>query len=115
MATSYTKGLAAEDVAVSFLHQKGFSILDRRFRSACGEVDIVAEKGNRLSFVEVKQRRSHAECAYAITQRQQQRICSAAEIWLQGNPAYDDREMTFDAILISPGKPPYHMQDAFRI
>ncbi len=106
--------MAAEDLAASLLREKGFSILQRRFRSGCGEVDIVAARNDRLSFIEVKRRKSRSECAYAITPRQQQRIFSAAEVWLQGNPEYEYCEMTFDAILISPGDPPYHMADAFR-
>jgi putative endonuclease len=113
--SAYRKGIVAEEVAANLLREKGFAILATRFRSQSGEVDLVAASQNRLAFVEVKRRRSRAEGAYAITDAQQRRIAGAAELWLQAHPDYFDRDITFDAILISPGNPPYHMEDAFRL
>jgi putative endonuclease len=47
-------GQLAEDIACRFLEMKGFSILERNYRKLTGEIDIVAEKGNSLRFIEVK-------------------------------------------------------------
>lgn len=47
-------GRIGEDVACQFLVRKGFRILERNFRRACGEIDIIAEKDGILRFVEVK-------------------------------------------------------------
>lgn len=53
---SYMKGQEAEDEAVKYLAEKGYSILDRNYRIRGGEIDIVAENADDLVFVEVKSR-----------------------------------------------------------
>jgi putative endonuclease len=47
-------GRIGEQVASDFLIRKGYRILDRNFRRPWGEVDIIAEKGGVIRFVEVK-------------------------------------------------------------
>ncbi|MFA5001085.1 MAG: YraN family protein [Candidatus Paceibacterota bacterium] len=47
-------GQKGEDEAVKYLKAKGFRILDRNYRKPWGELDIVAQKGSALYFVEVK-------------------------------------------------------------
>ena len=47
-------GDIGEEVAVKYLERKGFRILERNYLRKWGEIDIVAEKGNLLSFIEVK-------------------------------------------------------------
>jgi len=47
-------GEIGENIAVRFLMKHGFSILDRNYTKKWGEIDIVAEKGNKLYFIEVK-------------------------------------------------------------
>lgn len=47
-------GDIGENVACEFLVKRGFKILDRNYLRKWGELDIVAEKGSRIHFVEVK-------------------------------------------------------------
>lgn len=47
-------GRIGEDVACQFLVQKGYRIVERNFRRPYGEIDIVAERGGIIRFVEVK-------------------------------------------------------------
>ncbi len=47
-------GNLGEDIARKFLENKGFSILETNFRKKWGEIDIIAEKGGVVRFVEVK-------------------------------------------------------------
>lgn len=47
-------GVLGEDIAVKYIQNKGFSVIDRNYRKKCGEIDIIAEKGKILHFVEVK-------------------------------------------------------------
>ena len=47
-------GEIGENIAVKFLMKHGFAILDRNYTKKWGEIDIVAEKENKLHFVEVK-------------------------------------------------------------
>lgn len=111
---AYAKGVAAEDIAEKTLRKRGFEVLDRRYRTAAGELDLVVAASDRLAFVEVKRRSSRAQAVEAITPRQQGRIAGAAEIWLQAHPEYADRDITFDAVVICPRTPPHHIPDAFR-
>lgn len=47
-------GEIGENVAVRFLVKQGFSVLDRNYTRKWGEIDIVAEKDDKLYFIEVK-------------------------------------------------------------
>lgn len=47
-------GEIGENIAVKFLMKHGFSIIDRNYTKKWGEIDIVAEKDNKLYFIEVK-------------------------------------------------------------
>src|SRR6185295_14954701 len=47
-------GTIGESVAAEFLRRKGFAILEKNYRKPWGEIDIVAEKGDIVRFVEVK-------------------------------------------------------------
>lgn len=49
-------GKSAEDLACTLLEKNGYKIVERNFHSRFGEVDIIAEFGNNLVFVEVKAR-----------------------------------------------------------
>jgi len=50
-------GRAGEDLAVAELHQRRYAIRDRNWRCPEGEMDIIAEHGGWLVFVEVRTRR----------------------------------------------------------
>ncbi len=47
-------GEIGENIAVKFLVKHDFSILDRNYTKKWGEIDIIAKKGEKLYFVEVK-------------------------------------------------------------
>ncbi len=47
-------GRLGEEIAAQFLKKKGFKILERNYWKPWGEIDIIAEKGNSVRFVEVK-------------------------------------------------------------
>ncbi len=110
---AFRVGISAESRAAAYLIAKGFRILARRWRSPAGEIDIVARRRNLLVFVEVKARATLDDAAYAVTDRQKQRIAGAAAIWLQANPGESERDMRFDAMLVAPGRIPVHIAAAF--
>ncbi len=64
-------GLVGESLAVKLLHQKGFQILEKNFRSKFGEIDIVAKDDNTLVFIEVKTRwtKEYGPAEEAVTPR----------------------------------------------
>jgi putative endonuclease len=58
----------------------------RRYKTPVGEIDLVALKGKRLAFVEVKRRKTQADAAWTLPAKQRRRIISAAQYWLAGHP-----------------------------
>jgi putative endonuclease len=110
-----TKGHRAESLAALLLRVKGYSILERRFRSRAGEIDLIARRGRRLAFVEVKARATVDQAAWSITPRQQARIARAAEHWLAMQGETQDFDMSFDVVLVVPWGWPRHMVSAFRV
>ena len=110
---AFRLGLSAESRAAMFLIAKGYRILARRFKTPFGEIDIVARRRGALVFVEVKARGRADEAAEAVTGRGKQRIVAAAELWLARNPADAQQEIRFDVILVTPGKLPQHIPNAF--
>lgn len=47
-------GKIGEDLACEWLKRQGFSISQRNYLKKCGEIDVVAKKGSKLYFIEVK-------------------------------------------------------------
>src|SRR3954470_23222516 len=110
---AFQTGISAETRAAAYLMAKGYRVLAKRFRTAYGEIDIVARRRNLLVFVEVKARASLDEAAYAVTPRQQARIIDAAQAWLMTHPEHAEFDMRFDAMLIAPRRLPRHLLAAF--
>lgn len=110
---AFRLGLSAESRAAAYLMLKGFRIAAKRWRSTAGEIDIVARRGTLLIFVEVKARPKLDDAAYAISDRQKQRIASAAAAWLAQHPEDARRDIRFDAVLVAPKSWPRHICAAF--
>jgi putative endonuclease len=110
---AFRLGLSAESRAAMFLIAKGYRILARRFKTPLGEIDIVARRRRALVFVEVKARETSGDAAESVTARGKQRIVAAAEMWLARNPADAQAEIRFDVVLVTPGKLPQHIPNAF--
>lgn len=57
MRVKDTVGAHGETLAAAHLTDAGFEIIDRNWRCAAGEIDIVAVEGDTVVIVEVKTRR----------------------------------------------------------
>ena len=73
-------GKLGEDLATVELWHQGYAILARRYRTRYGEIDIVAQDGDTVVFVEVKARRSdrYGRAAESVTPWKQRRIAAMA-------------------------------------
>ena len=112
-------GVAGEAEAVRFLRSAGFEIVDTGFRARCGEIDVIAEDGREVVFVEVKTRTSDAfgTPAESVTRVKRLRIVRAASVFL-ARAGWADRACRFDVLSISPvgsGFRVTHLKDAFRV
>jgi putative endonuclease len=105
-------GRWAEHAAALFLMVHGYRILARRHRTPFGELDLIAKRGQRLAFVEVKLRRTREEGEAALTPLQMQRMHDAAEHWLLHRRGAVDLEQGFDAVIVRPWAWPILMRDA---
>jgi putative endonuclease len=101
-------GRIAERRAAFWLRLKGYRILGQRLRTAAGEIDLVASRGRRLVFVEVKARESLRSGLEAIPPAQRRRLRRAAEA-LQSQWPGPWNEIRFDIVLIAPGQFPRHL------
>jgi putative endonuclease len=110
----YRRGRLSEWVAAAALLARGYRILGRRVRTPYGEIDLVAVRGRRLAFVEVKRRATRAEAEAALSTRQAGRISRAAEFWVSRHARYRDYDLGFDAIFVVPGRLPAHLPDALQ-
>lgn len=109
-----TGGRRAEYAAAAALMLRGYRILGRRCRTRYGEIDLVAVRGRRIAFVEVKQRRTLVEAADALMPSQIERIQRAAEAWLDRHRRYRDHDIGLDAILVVPWRWPVHQRDVLQ-
>ncbi|MEZ0279287.1 MAG: YraN family protein [Methylibium sp.] len=99
---AYRHGLFAETVAALLLRLKGHRIVARRYKTPVGEIDLVALKGKRLAFVEVKRRKSLDEAGWSLPTRARRRIVRAAQYWLAGHPDFAGHDLAFDVVLAAP-------------
>ena len=105
------KGLMGEFVASALLVCKGFEIIERRYKTACGEIDIIAGKGDLIIFVEVKWRQNTEKCFQAITNRQLLRVQRASEIFISNHPEYEKNFRRYDVILVTKWNVPLHIEN----
>jgi putative endonuclease len=108
----YRRGRLSEWVAAAALLARGYRILGRRVRTPYGEIDLIAVRGRRLAFVEVKRRATRAEAEAALTARQAGRMARAAEFWVSRHACYRDHDRGLDAVLVTPGRLPVYLPDA---
>ena len=91
-------GRWGEKQAAGYLHQKGYRLLAAGYRCRMGEIDLIAQKGRELAFVEVKLRRNanFAELREQVTAAKQRRILLAARHFLAQHPEYGEHYCRFD-------------------
>ncbi len=102
MSVKSDRGTAGENAVCEYLTRRGWKIAARNFRIRGGEIDIVAEKGDILAFVEVKARKfgSLSDGADAIDINKRRCLVRAADRYIQKySPAA--KTIRFDAALVT--------------
>lgn len=110
---AYRRGHYSEWLAALALMVKGYRILERRYRTRLGEIDLIARRGDLVLIVEVKARRSLVQAMEAIARQSERRIEAAADIWLSRQPDYGRFSLRFDMVAVLPWRWPVHVENVF--
>ena len=115
MARHNETGKWGEDVVAEYLASNGYAIAERNWRSGHYEIDIVAYKGRRIVFVEVKTRtRDYDDPIEAVDRNKAMRLIRAANVYIEAKDI--NHEMQFDLIAVNGSPADYrieHIPDAF--
>lgn len=100
-------GRGGEEIAALHLAERGLAIRERNVRYKDGEIDLVAEEGPVLVFVEVRRRKAAetGTAAESVTARKRARVVRAARRWLARHPGEAARPVRFDVVAVD-GEPP---------
>lgn len=112
---TYDHGIIAEGAAEIFLRAKGFEILERRYKTPVGEIDLIARDGEYLVFIEVKGRPTIEEALYAITPRMQARIADTAGHYIASHPEKVGYAMRFDVMAVRLPFSLHHLENAWMV
>ncbi len=101
MAAKDDLGRRGEALAAAYLEVRGYRIIDRNWRCAQGEIDLVATINERVVFVEVKTRSGlgYGHPLEAITLQKLARLRRLARAWCAAHPG-KAREIRIDAVAV---------------
>ncbi len=111
--SAYRLGRFAEGICCWRLRLKGYRILQRDFRAATGEIDIIARRANVLAFIEVKARSTRADALFALGPQQRRRIEKTACAYLSAHPDLQNLDARFDLMAFAPWRVPVHLTGAW--
>ncbi len=95
----YRKGIWGENIVVFWLRFKGWRIIKRNYKSALGEIDIIAKRKNILCAFEVKLRKNKDDDP--VSYEQKQRIKRSFEAYIARSSLKAD-EYRIDLIIYHP-------------
>ena len=95
-------GQQGESLAIWYLKQNGYKILEQNYRTKLGEIDIIAKDKKTLVFVEVKIRKSvrYGSPKWAVTPNKQRKISMVALSYLKATKQSGTRAR-FDVVAIT--------------
>lgn len=111
-------GERGESIACDALEKLGYRVIQRRYRSRFGEIDLVADEGGTVVFVEVKTKTdgSFSDPVESVTLQKQRRLVSMAEEYIAYR-GLDDAPCRFDVVGVDLSITPPRItlyKDAFR-
>jgi putative endonuclease len=110
-------GKLGEELAVRYLQGKQYQIVERNYRWARGEIDIIASTENTLVFVEVKTARgkNFGPPETWVNERKRLQLGKVAERYLQ-EKEIDGVNCRFDVVAVwahGPAWKVHHIENAF--
>lgn len=113
MQNNRKKGNIAEIMAIDFLINNGYSIINKNYQKQTGEIDIIAKKDTYIFFIEVKYRKN-VNKGYpreAVSLKKQEKIKNTALYYIEENNL-NNVDFCFDVTEIL-GNNITHIQNAF--
>ena len=94
-------GALKEDLAISYLEENGFEIIERNFKCKIGEIDVIAKKDDVIRFIEIKYRKGNVAggAHYAISNQKLIKISKIANFYIITHPN-SNSSYSIDAIII---------------
>lgn len=108
------KGLYAEKWVGFWLKLQGYQVLERRFKTPVGEIDLILKRRNMIVFCEIKTRPTFQEGLNALSSCQKKRIIQGARFFQAKNPQFFLHDFRFDYIVVSKGLW-RHIKDAWQV
>ena len=109
-------GKQKEQHAKKWLQQQGFKIVAENYNCKGGEIDLIGERHQGLTFFEVKYRKSsdYGHPAEMVNLKKQPHIVHCAQLFLQKHPQYQDYGLQFDVITFTGSQQtPHWIENAF--
>lgn len=96
-------GQWGENLAADYLQKQGYRIIERNFRNALGEIDIIAREGDTLCFVEVRTKTSleQGHPLESISERKKRHMIRMAASYLKDKRLFD-ADVRFDVVAVLP-------------
>jgi putative endonuclease len=110
---AHNHGHRAETIALWYLRCKGYRLLQQRFKTPVGEIDLVMQRGQTVVFVEVKARSKIDDGLYAVTPMQSRRISAAAASYVAHQLHAAPQYQRFDIVVVPSYLWPRHIKNAF--
>ncbi len=115
MAKHNDLGRLGEEMAVEYLREKGYGVLERNWKFGDLEVDIIARVGETVVLVEVKTRSSDwmQRPEEAVDRRRRDRLCRAANAYVKSKQWNGDVRIDIVAIVVNESRREIrHIEDA---
>lgn len=105
-------GEIGENIAVKFLMKQGFEVIERNYTKKWGEIDIIAQKDNRVHFIEVKsisdKGRSRVNKVVGDDYRAEdnmhpwklKRLSRTIQTYLLSHKEYEEKEWQVDLVVV---------------
>lgn len=98
-------GNLGENIAVKYLKDNGYKILERNFLKKWGEIDIIVQKGKQIIFIEVKTRRKAPYSTFLspeinVNYSKQQKLIRTAQTYLLSKNYPPETSWQIDVIAV---------------
>ncbi len=118
MQTKIDKGKLGEDIAARYLEEKGFIIVERNWRVARSEVDIIAQYGKKCIIVEVKYRvgDEYGHPEESVDEHKMEMLLAAAGAYWEQHPEYETIRLDVLSIVVDKKTTEmeiFHFEDAY--